>query len=139
MVSKVLNLTGGNEKEAKPLISGLIGSGDTLEFLSWCNVYNDYPSVEGIFRGTEYTVPKGTDTLYALVYGMAAYAREHLTEKSAIGNSLRYAAKMPYDFAKLLILTYKASGNGDMEKYLLSIPEYKEIMKKMGEMTNGYL
>ena len=138
MVSKVLELYKGDEKAAKPLICGLIGSGDTLEFLSWCNVYNSFPSVEGIFNGTEFSVPNGTDTLYALVYGMAAYAKDHLAQKSAIGNSIRYAARMPYDFAKLLILTYKAFGNGDMEKYLLSIPEYSDLMKKMGEMTNGY-
>ena len=138
MVSKVLTLMDNDEKAAKNLISGLIGSGEAVEFISWCNIYKEYPSIEHIFKGSETFVPKNTDTLYAVVYGMAAYAREHLTNKAAIGNSLSYAGRMPFDFAKLLILTYKAFENEEMERYLLTIPEYVSIMKRMGELTNGY-
>ena len=137
MVSNVLKYTNNDLKLAKPLISGLIGCGAAIEFCTWCNVFDNMPSIEGIFQGSETSVPKATDILYAVVYGMTSYAREHLDDKIGIGNSLRYARKMPYDFANLLVLNYKSFEEEKDESFLLGVPEYADLMTRMGEVGNG--
>lgn len=137
MVSNVLNYLDNDLKSARPLIAGLIGTGNSVEFCTWCNVYRKLPSIEDIFSGRENKVPRETDALYALIYAITDYAKSHFDEKTAIGNSICYASKMPFDFANLLVSNYKAIKGKEADSYLLSIPEYARILERIGDMENG--
>lgn len=131
MVSSLLDTLDGNVDKAYPMIAGLVGVTAAMEFRSYCRVHDDLPCVEDIFLGRNARVPRGADTLYALVSSMTAYAREHRYELEKIGNSLTYAMKLPPEFGMLLITNYKAISDG-YAAILLTVPEYTDWIRKHG-------
>ena len=136
MVSNILNNVNDNVAEVNPLIAGLIGNGAAIEFKSWCRIYDGLPDIENVFLGKEYSVPRDTDKLYAIVSSMIAYARENSEKLTLIGNSLKYASKLPADFARMLIDGYKIMKPGYSE-ILSEIPEYITFNRSRGESLNG--
>lgn len=136
MVSNILNNVNDNVSEVNPLVAGLIGNGAAIEFKSWCRIYDGLPDIENVFLGKEYSVPRDTDKLYAIVSSMIAYARENSEKLSLIGNSLKYASKLPADFARMLIDGYKIMKPGYSE-ILSEIPEYITFNRSRGESLNG--
>ncbi|MBE6629747.1 MAG: AAA family ATPase [Ruminococcaceae bacterium] len=136
MVSHLLCNVSEDEKEIFPLIAGLVGSATAIEFRSWCKVYASLPDIKGIFAGTVTDVPRASDTLYAVVSSMIAYAREHRDDLAAIGNSLHYASKMPADYTALLLKSYALLEEGYCE-VLRKIPEYFDLAREMGLVRNG--
>ena len=136
MVSNILNNVNDNVAEVNPLIAGLIGNCAAIEFKSWCRIYDGLPDIENVFLGKEYSVPRDTDKLYAIVSSMIAYARENSEKLTLIGNSLKYASKLPADFARMLIDGYKIMKPGYSE-ILYEIPEYITFNRSRGESLNG--
>ncbi len=136
MVSNLLNHVDDNIDEMYPLVAGLIGSSLAVEFRSWCNLQGNLPNTEGIFDGTVTTVPKSSDALYAVVSSMATYAREHKNELDLIGNSLRYAERLPADYIAILLRHYEDIEDGYKET-LIHLPEYQRIIQKRSTMRNG--
>lgn len=136
MVSNILNNVNDNVAKISPLIAGLIGNGAAIEFKSWCRIYDGLPDIENVFLGKEYSVPRDTDKLYAIVSSMIAYARENSEKLTLIGNSLKYASKLPADFARMLIDGYKIMKPGYSE-ILSEIPEYITFNRSRGESLNG--
>ena len=67
---------------------------------------------------------------------MIAYARENSEKLTLIGNSLKYASKLPADFARMLIDGYKIMKPGYSE-ILSEIPEYITFNRSRGESLNG--
>ena len=86
--------------------------------------------------GKPLPVPTATDALYALTSSMAAYAREHKDDLAQIGNSIRYAEKMPSDFQVVLIKNYMAIGDNYISKLML-IPEFMQWSRTKGRLLNG--
>ena len=138
MVSNILNCVDGNVTKMAPMIAGLIGSGPSMEFRTWCKVYDRLPSMDEIFEGSTVRVPKETDAAYALVSSMTAYASEHRHDVVAIGNSLTYARKLPADFAELLLINYRDFEEG-YENFLRKVPEYREFAAQRGRLRNGHV
>lgn len=136
MVSNLLNAVSADVEKMYSMISGLVGSGVAVEFKTWSKVYAQLPQIEDIFNGKNPPLPKNTDAMYALSSSMVAYAREHKTELSKIENSIRYASKMPPDFATVLLKDYMYIEKGYKEK-LLRIPAFSEWMRKRGSLLNG--
>ena len=136
MVSRLLNGTSIPADKLHPLISGCIGSGAATEFRTWCRIYASLPKTEDIFMGKPLPVPTATDALYALTSSMAAYAREHKTNLAQIGNSIRYAEKMPSDFQVVLIKNYMAIEENYISKLML-IPEFMQWSRTKGRLLNG--
>ena len=136
MVSNILNNVSNDENAMFPMIAGLIGSGVAIEFRAWCRVYNDFPRVEDIFAGNTNAVPNTTDALYALVSAMTSYAREHQDDKYLIGNSIRYAERLPADFGQLLITNYETL-SPNFKKELYQIPQFIAYASKRGSVRNG--
>ena len=136
MVSNILNAVSDNVDEVYPLISGLIGTGTAVEFRTWCKVYNQLPNIEDIFLGKNVSVPKSTDVLYALVYAMIGYARNHKNDLKQIGNSIAFSEKLPPDFSVILLKDYMSIEKGYREK-LLRIPEFSRWMSTKGRLLNG--
>ncbi len=136
MVSNLMNGVSDDPEKMYPLIAGLVGIGAAVEFRTWTGVYKDLPKIEDIFDGKEVPVPKSTDTLYALISSMLAYAREHKSEMDRIMNSIRYAFKMPPDFSTVLMKDYMYIEEG-YDKKLVAIPEFMKWLETRGSLLNG--
>ncbi|SCW68775.1 ATPase family associated with various cellular activities (AAA) [Ruminococcaceae bacterium YRB3002] len=136
MVSNVLNGVNDDVDKAFPMIAGLVGTGVAVEFRTWTQVYKDLPSVEEIFEGKCVDVPKNTDALYALTSSMTAYAREHSNEMDLIGNSIKYASRMPPDFSVVLLKDYMYLEEGYKAR-LMRVPEFIVWMRSKGSLLNG--
>lgn len=137
MVSNILNNVSGSVDTMYPMIAGLIGSGLATEFRSWCAIHKGLPDIEGIFRGSEHNLPKTSDTMYAVINSMTAYAKEHRYESDSIANSLRYAEKMPSDYIAVLLRNYEGIEDKYKENILMDLPEYMRLIRKMGGVRNG--
>lgn len=135
MVSNLMNNLDAEIGEMMPLISGIVGTGAAIEFKTWTNVYNGLPDLEKIFDGTEKSVPKSPDVLYALLSAMAKYAYEHKTEMKRIANSIVYADKMPPDFSTVLMKDYM-NIEPDYVKKLIGIPEFEKWLRTKGTLLN---
>lgn len=138
MVSRLLNSINSDIDEMYPLIAGLIGTGVALEFRNYEKVYRKLPSIEDIFNGKECTVPHNTDAIYALVSAMTAYARAHKENLTGIGNSIKYATKLPPDFTMVLLRDYLYIEKNFKNKLML-IPEYMSWISSKGSMLNGFI
>ena len=136
MVSNILNTVSENVEKIYPLICGLIGVGQALEFKVWCSVFSELPDVEKIFAGRETLIPKKADVMYALVSSMTSFAAEHKYDAIQIGNSLTYARNLPADFGELLIQNY-LDIEKNYEKFLMTVPEYYEYSLRNAIKRNG--
>ena len=136
MVSNILDVYDGDEKEAYAMIAGCVGAGVASEFLMFCSVYQNLPSVEDIFDGKNPDVPKETDALFALVSSMIAYARENKDDARKIGNAIRYSERFSPDFS-VAFMKELVNLEADYRKKLLVIPEYSKWMERRGRLLNG--
>ena len=136
MVSNLLNHVSADIEEMYTLIAGLVGGGVAAELRTWSRIYDDLPDVEGIFAGTEHRVPKGTDTLYALVSSMTKYASMHSDDLDAIARSIQYAEQLPPDFSVVLMQDYLNLEEGYRTK-LMTLPDFVKWMRSKGTLLNG--
>ena len=136
MVSRILNDVQNNPAKMQPLIAGLVGAGVAMEFRAWCATHKDIPSMEDVFHGRTTDVPKKTDSMYALISAMTAYASRHRSDGTMIGCSIAYAKNLPADFAELLVRNYR-SFDPDYESFLQGIPEYRNYAAARGIIRNG--
>lgn len=138
MVSKILKLYDGNEKEAYSLISGCVGTAAAAEFQMYCSVYRNLPSVEDIFGGKKPAVPKETDSLFALISSMIAHANETKDDMRKIGNAIEYSEGFPPDFSVAFIKEL-LNIEPDYRKKLLTNPAYNGWMERRGRLLNGII
>ena len=136
MVSNLLKISNDDIDSVYPLICGCVGSGAASEFRSWCKIFSKLPSIEDIFKGRCDIIPTGTDSLYALVSSMTAYAREHKDDITAISYSIDYALRLPADFSFVLMKNYMAIEEGYKNK-LLRIPAFSRWLSTKGKLLNG--
>jgi len=136
MVSNLLNGISDDAEAMYPMIAGLVGCGNALEFRAFCKMRVGLPDIKSIFFGKPCEVPKATDVLYSTVSSMTAYAKEHKEDEWQIGNSLRYAAGFPADFVSLLLNEYEGIDE-NYQAFLMNIPEYYELAAKRGRVRNG--
>lgn len=136
MVSNILNRVNGDIDKVYSLVAGLVGIGQASELRTWAKIYSELPDLDDIFGGKTVKVPRRTDTLYALIAAMTAYARQHRNDMELIRNSIVYANKMPPDFSVVLMKDYMSIEKGYSKK-LLSIPEFMRWMQTKGSILNG--
>lgn len=129
MVSNILSAVSNNVEEVYPLIVGCIGAGAAVTFRAWVKIYDQLPSMDDIFAGREAVVPSSPDALYAVVAAMAAYARRRMDDMDAIANSVRYATRLPADFAIILINDYQVFGK-EFKKKLRQLPELMNWLQR---------
>lgn len=138
MVSNILNNVSDNIKVVEKLIAGIVGTGVMVEFRTWCKVYSELPKIEDIFAGKDVVVPTATSVLYALVSSMVRYAKEHKDDIRQIANSIKFADKLPPDFAVVLLKDYMCLDK-DYRKTLLKIPEFTKWFNTKGRLLNGII
>lgn len=136
MVSNLLKGVNSDAEKIFSLICGLVGVAAASEFLAWTEVYSSLPSIEDIFAGKLPKPPKGSDSMYALISAMTAYAREHADDTAAIGNSIAYACKLPPDYTVVLIRDYLCLREG-YRNTLMNIPEFARWMQRYASLLNG--
>jgi hypothetical protein len=136
MVSNLLNHVSNDIDSMYTLIAGVIGSGTAAEFRTWSRIYDKLPDIEGIFNGTEHSVPKGIDALYALVSSMSKYASEHRDDLNAIANSIAYAEQLPPDFSVVLMQDYMCLEE-DYKDKLMMLPGFVKWVRSRGALLNG--
>ncbi len=136
LVSNILNNVSDNVSDVYDLISGLVGRGIATEFKGWVRVYKDLPNIEDIFNGKNVSVPNNTDTIYALTSAMVNYARKYKNDLNKISNSIKYAEKLPPDFALILLKDYMYIDK-NYKLTLLRIPEYEKWAKTRGRLLDG--
>ena len=85
------------------LISGCIGNGTALEFVTWTKVYDSLPNVSDVFGGycTEY--PKTYDALHAFTSSLVSYINRNrlIISTDEIENVCAYVKRFPADFAMM--------------------------------------
>jgi hypothetical protein len=136
MTSNILRYACTDEERALPLVAGCVGEGAATEFITWASVFALLPSIEGIFKGTEHTVPRSTDALYALVSSMTTYASEHTDDEDGIERSVVYATRMPPDFTAVLIRDYLRLGEG-MKSILMRSQTFLSWADKRKGLLDG--
>ena len=100
-ILKVLGELPLESSSAHQLISACVGKDVSIEFRTWCEVYNYLPTVADICSGRCREYPKTQDALYALSASLAdavctASSSVSLTE---LDNICAYASHFPSDFA----------------------------------------
>jgi len=136
MVSNILNYVSDDVEAVLQLVSGLVGSEVAYEFYTWLSVYDKLPSIEDIFAGKPASVPDTPDSKYALISSMVAYAKKNKNNTEMIRNSIKYARKLPPDFAVVLMKDYmNLEPNYRMK--LMKIPEFADFASKSGSLLNG--
>lgn len=95
-----------------PMLSGCIGQGQALEFITWCKQYGMLPDVNKIFLGKETTYPKTMDGIYNVIQAIlqAAILREKNGQDAETGgiskmeleHVCQYADRFPEDYKSCL-------------------------------------
>jgi hypothetical protein len=135
MVSNILNYVEGDIDKSYPLVAGCIGIGAATEFRTWCKVYSELPDIEEIFTGQSPPAPQQTDAMYALVSSMVSFAEKHKGDLPKITNSIKYAQKLPPDFATVLLKDYLVL-EPDYRQKLAAVPEFAQWLAKNGRYFN---
>ena len=135
MVSDVLNNVSSDIKDVYHLVCGLVGKGIAVEFRSWCNIYENLPSIEDIFKGKSPEVPKRPDVIYALISSMLTYAKVHKDDIDMIENSINYAMKLSPEFSTILLKDYLYIEK-DYQKKLLRIPAFGRWLSSKGRLLD---
>lgn len=135
LVSNILNNVSSDIKEVYHLICGLVGKGIAVEFRSWCNLYQNLPNIDDIFRGRYVEVPKRPDVIYALISSMLTYAKMHKDDMLAIENSINFAMKLSPEFSTILLKDYLYIEK-DYQKKLLKIPTFSRWLSSKGKLLD---
>lgn len=136
LASKVLGAYEGDVNKAYTLMAGCLGASTAMEFLTWCNVYKEIPSLDAIFDGRNPSLPKKPNVMFALVSSMIAYANEHRNEMNRIGNAIEYSEQFSPDFSVTFV---RELMNFDREyvKKLSVLPQYRRWIERKGKYLNG--
>ncbi len=114
--------------DALPLIAGSIGLGAATEFRSWTNVFHKLPDVDGIYKGTEKSIPEEPDVLYALSAALSTRAAK--ANKTQLTNLLNYIYDVPAEFSTLIVKDIVVIE--EVRNKILAIPEWIKWSKKFG-------
>lgn len=77
-----------------PLIAGAIGTGAAAEFLAFCRIYRELPSLDGILMDPERAiVPDEPSARAAVVSGLSKKA-----SPASIGSVMKYLARLPKEY-----------------------------------------
>ncbi|MGA1933042.1 ATP-binding protein [Arcobacter sp. YIC-464] len=91
------------------VISGAIGKDSAVEFMNYCKVMKELPSIDDILEGKLDTVPSNNSVLYALCTGLT-YALKQKGDNKRITNVLNYSLELPNEFSVMLIRDIQKEG-----------------------------
>ena len=101
-VSDLLNLMGDKPDQLYTEICGCVGKAAALEFIAYCKVADQLPSVPDILDGKPVPMPKTPDALYALVSALTmVITSSDSISSSRLENCCRYCSHFPKDYQAL--------------------------------------
>lgn len=129
MVSNYLNIN-GNIDIMKPMISGTIGAGPAIEFITFCKTFNKIPDVRAIADGLYNNYPNSPDVYYALQSAIVNFCITTKITPKQIKNILKYCYDMEPEFA---ILTLKDLVNTSLAQKICKTQEWIDFSKKYND------
>ena len=97
--SRILKDTEIGSPELLPMLAGTISEGVAREFIGFCKVYQDLPTVESIVNAPKtIKVPEESSTLYALTGSIA-----HNAKSTNVDALMEYVVRMPVEFQVICI------------------------------------
>lgn len=99
-------------------IDSAVGEGVASEFYAFTRVYDKFPDIDSILKGTEKNVPKDNDVLWALSIALIMKAQE--TDLPILFN---YISRFPKEFEVLTIINL-SNRSEKMELALTNSPEW---------------
>jgi len=98
-------------REDLPLLAGTLGEGLANEFITFCQIYRDLPTIQQIVANPSGTpVPQEPSTLFALSGSMGTHATE-----DTIDALITYAYRLPIEF-QIIALRDAIRRNEDLKK-----------------------
>jgi len=110
-VSDILNSINTDEiDDIYSLIAGCIGTGTAIEFVQYCKIYKDLPSIEDIIMGRKVTYPNSPDVLYAIISSLISYVSKNVEKLGFddIENICDFCNDLQPDYATCMYRTLSA-------------------------------
>lgn len=122
--NRLLKETEVTATDALPLLAGTLSEGVAREFVTFCKIYKDLPSMKEIITNPDkITVPQEPSVLFALTGAMAQNATE-----TNLADLLKFINRLPSEF-QVLCLKETIRRN----KALLSVPALQDWIAKSGK------
>ncbi len=112
-VSDILNTIDTDDiDDVYSLIAGCIGNGTAVEFVQYCKIYKDLPSIEDIIMGRHVTYPNSPDVLYAIISALTSHISKNADELGFddIENVCAFCNDLQPDYATCVYRTLSAIG-----------------------------
>lgn len=92
--SRLIKKLGLDSEQLLPLVAGTISEGVAREFLTFCKIFTELPSINDIINAPEsFKVPQEPSILYALTGSIGAHA-----DNKNIDQLMKYVKRMPVEF-----------------------------------------
>lgn len=92
--NRLLKLCDTSDKDLLPMLAGVISEGVAREFLTFCKIFNDLPSMASIIASpTTIRVPDEPSILFALTGAIS-----HHSTMENIGDLMEYVKRLPIEF-----------------------------------------
>ncbi len=127
-VSRILENTGGEVRDAHECIAACIGNDIALEFETWCRSYDSLPPIADILQGRCRTLPKTHDRMHALLTSLIATLRDAGEDLQTVHleNACSYAMLFPKDFVAIFLKDLRALPN--MNQKLMKCRLFQQLL-----------
>jgi hypothetical protein len=93
-VSRVLKIASIDDKIITPILAGLISEGVAREFLTYCKIFQDLPTIPAIIDAPEaIRIPQEPSILFALTGAIG-----HNADETNVAQLMKFVGRMPIEF-----------------------------------------
>lgn len=131
-VNTILKQTQKTPQGIINLIGAAIGLSTASEFVAYCEVYRNLPSIESILSGSSSVRIKSYDELYAISCSLIYYIKNNGSELTIdqLQNVLAYVIEFPSDFVYSFYNDTKSICSEDVKGKLINCPSWKAFIDK---------
>jgi len=104
------------------LIEGIIGKGAAIEFISFCDIYQNLPPIADIIKDPKGSPVPSEDSLR---YALSVYLADHMSKANA-APLVEYLGRVPVDFQVVAIRIANQRVPG-----ITSVPEVNAMLRKL--------
>ena len=120
-----------NIDEMKPMIDGTIGIGASIEFVTFCKVFNKLPDIKAIADGKYHDYPTSPDVYYALQSAIVNYCNKEKISNKSLQNILKYINGMQMEFAVLTAKDLVNSKSAAIISKIINTDEWQEFSERV--------
>jgi hypothetical protein len=126
-------------KAMRPMIEGTIGLGTSIEFISYCKVFDKLPDIKAIVDGKYHEYPEAPDVNHALVTSLVNYIITHDVTDKQLDNAVAYINGMSAEFAILTAKDILISGNRKLTSRILATDSWDVFTEQYESFVNDYI